>query len=140
MSTVSYDDAETAMLILEELTGIAMSEGGDTNPILNCRSQMGIAEERNIILTHSAPALNAAYNENGDLTNCCFDMEIIETVLEQIAKHEDGLSASKCIWHDAYQHAYLIHEKGLSQKNAEKKINGVPMVESVELDALKVGY
>ncbi len=128
MSDYNFVDADTALLIMEELTSIILRENGEDSVFVKRREESGIQEERNSILTHAAPALNAAYDQNEGLSNCCFDMEIVPTVLERIALNEKGLASNAAVWNDAYRFAYLVHEKNLSIDDAESEVTKNPTV------------
>jgi hypothetical protein len=103
MNDFNYHDAETALLIIEQVTLIKINDLDSSTPIsLNC-TENGIQAERDTILSIAAPKLNKAMDNHGEeLSRCCFDIEIIEDVMEYINTFEDGLLVDQSVWDKAY--------------------------------------
>ncbi len=118
MSNICYETAETAMLILEQISTTDWDKTERVCHLMNNREAFGISHERDVIIDHAAPCLNSAYNKGGDLNSSCFDMEIIESVIDFINLYEEGLQVDQIVWDKAYNFAYCIHEKGMTQEQA----------------------
>ncbi|MEY8199900.1 MAG: hypothetical protein RPS47_11720 [Colwellia sp.] len=120
MTSLTYQTTETAMLILEKITHISLSDDGDDGYFAKYRQDFGIQHERDIIICHAAPALNKAAAEGGDLNNSCFDIEIVSSAIEFIQRYEEGLEADQATWNAAYNYAHAIHEGLMSEADALK--------------------